>query len=271
MEELLERVVHRVTLDMNDMLMREFSREEVKAALNCIGDLKAPGPDGMPAIFYKRFWDIVGDRVTEEVLGVLNGGDMSAEWNDTCVALIPKVLENRLKLILEEIIAPNQSAGSLPYSFDSLHYEAASCLEGIQWSRFWGMSKIRVETDSQTLVQAINSDAHDLFVSGHLFRQIKFHARSLEVCGWVGWVGGWVGGGGGRPEEVVVVDEEEEEVVVVEVEEVVVVVVVVVEEEEEEVVEEEEVEEEEEEEEVVAGGGGEVVVTGGGWRRWSPE
>jgi hypothetical protein len=132
MEELLERVVHRVTLDMNDMLMREFSREEVKAALNCIGDLKAPRPDGMPAIFYKRFWDIVGDRVTEEVLGVLNGGDISAEWNDTYVALIPKVknpermkdlrpinlcnviyklvskvLENRLKLILEEIIAPN--------------------------------------------------------------------------------------------------------------------------------------------------------------------
>jgi hypothetical protein len=91
MEELLERVVHRVTLDMNDMLMREFSREEVKAALNCIGDLKAPRPDGMPAIFYKRFWDIVGDRVTEEVLGVLNGGDISAEWNDTYVALIPKV------------------------------------------------------------------------------------------------------------------------------------------------------------------------------------
>jgi hypothetical protein len=74
-------------------------------------------------------------------------------------------------------------AGSLPYSFDALHSEAASCFVVIQWSSFWGMSKIRVETDSQTLVQAINSDAHDLFVNGHLFREIKFHARSPEVCG----------------------------------------------------------------------------------------
>jgi ribonuclease HI len=79
-------------------------------------------------------------------------------------------------------------AGSLPYSFDSLHYESASCREGIQWSSFWGMSKIRVETDSQTLVQAINSDAHDLFVNGHLFREIKFHGRlyfasfSVKIC-----------------------------------------------------------------------------------------
>jgi hypothetical protein len=51
MEELLELVIHRVTPYMNDMLMHEFSREEMKAAINCIGDLKAPRPDGMLAIF----------------------------------------------------------------------------------------------------------------------------------------------------------------------------------------------------------------------------
>jgi hypothetical protein len=58
--------------------------------LESIGDLKAPGPDGMHAIFYKRFWDVVGEKVTEEVLAVLNGGPMPANWNDTCVVLIPK-------------------------------------------------------------------------------------------------------------------------------------------------------------------------------------
>jgi hypothetical protein len=40
---------------MNNLLTREFTGEEVKSALESIGDLKAPGPDGMPAIFYKRF------------------------------------------------------------------------------------------------------------------------------------------------------------------------------------------------------------------------
>lgn len=44
-----------MTSDMNDNLMKEFTIEEVKEALNSIGDLKAPGPYGMPSIFYKSF------------------------------------------------------------------------------------------------------------------------------------------------------------------------------------------------------------------------
>jgi hypothetical protein len=64
----------------------------VKATINSIGYLKAPGPGGMPAVFHKRFWDIVGDRVTEEILQVLNGGPLQAEWNETCAALIPKLV-----------------------------------------------------------------------------------------------------------------------------------------------------------------------------------
>jgi hypothetical protein len=40
---------------MNDVLLAPFSAEEVKKALFDIGDLKAPGPDGLHAIFYKRF------------------------------------------------------------------------------------------------------------------------------------------------------------------------------------------------------------------------
>lgn len=55
---------------MNDALEKEFFREEVYDALQSIGDLKAPGPDGMPSVFYKKCWDIVGDKVVEDVLCV---------------------------------------------------------------------------------------------------------------------------------------------------------------------------------------------------------
>ncbi|XP_073363561.1 uncharacterized protein [Aegilops tauschii subsp. strangulata] len=55
------------------------------------GDLKAPGPDGMPSVFYKKCWDVVGDNIVAEVLNVLNGGPMPEGWNGTCVVLIPKV------------------------------------------------------------------------------------------------------------------------------------------------------------------------------------
>jgi hypothetical protein len=120
---------------MNECLLKEFTSDEMKKALDGIGDLKAPGPDGMPSIFYKRHWDVVGSQVIDEVLKVLNGGDIPENWNETWVTLIPKVknpesmkdlrpislcnvlykliskvLANRLKIILPEIIAPNQSA-----------------------------------------------------------------------------------------------------------------------------------------------------------------
>jgi hypothetical protein len=135
MNELLEQIERRVTKQMNEMLCKEFTLKEVIEVLESISDRKAPGLDGMHSVFYKKFWDIVGEKVTEEVMSVLNGGPMPKDWNETCIVLIPKVQEpenmkdlrpislcdvvyklvskilaNRLKLILEEIISPNQSA-----------------------------------------------------------------------------------------------------------------------------------------------------------------
>ena len=71
--------------------VRNSLHSEVKDALDSIGDLKAPGIDGMPSIFYKRSWEVVGEKVTSEVLSVLNGGPMPKGWNETCVVLIPKI------------------------------------------------------------------------------------------------------------------------------------------------------------------------------------
>uniref|UniRef100_A0A453KYM4 Reverse transcriptase domain-containing protein n=2 Tax=Aegilops tauschii subsp. strangulata TaxID=200361 RepID=A0A453KYM4_AEGTS len=132
---ILQSIQPRVTDQMNELLCAKYTEEEVRAALNNIGDLKAPGPNGMPAIFFKRFWNTVGEQVTKEVLKVLRGGEMPEEWNNTIIVLIPKmpkparlndlrpislcnvvykliakVLTNRLKNILPEIISPNQSA-----------------------------------------------------------------------------------------------------------------------------------------------------------------
>jgi len=131
----LKCVQERVTSEMNEALLAPFSGEEVRTALETIGDLKAPGADGMPAIFYKRFWHLIGEKVKKEVLDVLNGGEMPQGWNDTVIVLIPKVkhpdrlkdlrpislcnvlykliskvLANRLKRILPDIISPSQSA-----------------------------------------------------------------------------------------------------------------------------------------------------------------
>jgi len=134
-QQILDIVERKVTSTMNEMLLAPFTEVDIKEALDSIGDLKAPGPDGMPAIFYKNFWSTVGRKVVEEVMQVLNGGDMPASWNETTVVLIPKVpkpesvknlrpislcnvmyklvskvLANRLKQVLPDVISPSQSA-----------------------------------------------------------------------------------------------------------------------------------------------------------------
>jgi hypothetical protein len=55
---------------MNDDLMEEYTEVEIKAALDSMGDLKAPGADGMPTLFCKKFWGTVGKDVVKEVTEV---------------------------------------------------------------------------------------------------------------------------------------------------------------------------------------------------------
>jgi hypothetical protein len=88
---LLEKVQPRMTTEMNAMLVAPFTPEDVKKAAFSIGDFKAPGPDGIHAVFYKKFWDICGDEITTEVLQALNSGIIAEGWNDTTVVLIPKI------------------------------------------------------------------------------------------------------------------------------------------------------------------------------------
>jgi hypothetical protein len=53
--EMLEKVPVRVTDNMNERLLSPFTAEEVKIVAFSIGDFKAPGPDGLHAVFYKKF------------------------------------------------------------------------------------------------------------------------------------------------------------------------------------------------------------------------
>ncbi|XP_066395797.1 uncharacterized protein [Miscanthus floridulus] len=90
MEEFLQHVKQSVSNDMNNQLLCEFTEEEVRQGLDAIGDLKAPGADGMSSLFYKKHWSIVGADMVREVLTFLNEGCMPAKWNETVVMLIPK-------------------------------------------------------------------------------------------------------------------------------------------------------------------------------------
>jgi hypothetical protein len=134
-ESVLDSVKVKVTPDMNRSLLAPFTAEEVKKALFDIGDLKALGPDGLRAIFFKRFWSMLGDDLTKEVLVAVNTATIPEAWNDTTIVMIPKVdnpdkvvqfrpislcnvvhkviskmLSRRMKSILPKVISDHQSA-----------------------------------------------------------------------------------------------------------------------------------------------------------------
>nr|XP_023874458.1 uncharacterized protein LOC111987000 [Quercus suber] len=98
MEECLDAVKQKVTPAMQDVSSSEFSVEEIKAALFQMGPTKAPGPDGMNALFYQKYWHVIGDDVVAAILDFLNSSNMIPEINYTHIVLIPK------------LIAPIQSA-----------------------------------------------------------------------------------------------------------------------------------------------------------------
>ena len=55
MEECLATVPQMVTEEMKEALSGEFIAEEVKVALFQMGPIKAPGPNGMNALFFQKF------------------------------------------------------------------------------------------------------------------------------------------------------------------------------------------------------------------------
>lgn len=55
-----------------------------------ISPLKAQGPDGIHAIFYKRCWPIVGKYIFHMVQAFLHYGYLLKDLNRTYISLIPK-------------------------------------------------------------------------------------------------------------------------------------------------------------------------------------
>ena len=68
-----------------------YVKKEVMIALQGMYPGKSPGPDGLPALFYNKFLDVVGEEVSSIVVRFLKFGVMSNHFNDTNVFSIPKV------------------------------------------------------------------------------------------------------------------------------------------------------------------------------------
>ncbi|XP_074301412.1 uncharacterized protein LOC141632799 [Silene latifolia] len=90
-EHLFGNIKSLLSNDQQDYFSSSFTRKEVRTAVFQLGATKSPGPDGIPALFYQKFWFHIKTEVENAVLFMLNTGNISAEFNRTAIALIPKV------------------------------------------------------------------------------------------------------------------------------------------------------------------------------------
>jgi hypothetical protein len=158
----LDELECRVSTEMNEMLMRSFTTEEVTTALKQMSPHKAPGPDGFSAGFYQDNWEVVGEEVCNSALAILNSGVVASELNFTYIALIPKttnpvrvtefrpislcnvfykliskVIANRLKGVLHNLISMYQSAFILGRLITDNILAAYETLHSMH-TRMWG-------------------------------------------------------------------------------------------------------------------------------------
>ena len=116
-------------------LEASINEKDIKHCLFQIGGLKAPGPDGFPATFFHKYWDICKEDVINLVTKCFTKGCIPDHINQTYISLIPKVpnvtsmsqlrpislcntvykviskmIVQRLRNLLPKVVSPNQVA-----------------------------------------------------------------------------------------------------------------------------------------------------------------
>ncbi|GJV35623.1 RNA-directed DNA polymerase, eukaryota [Tanacetum coccineum] len=128
-------MLHHLSNDQCEFLERNFSREEIKRAVwDCSRD-RASGPDGFTFKIFTSFWDLLEPNVTRFVKYFFITGTFPKGCNSSFIMLIPKVsnatlvidfrpisligcqykiigkiLANRLSMVIDSCISPEQSA-----------------------------------------------------------------------------------------------------------------------------------------------------------------
>ena len=226
----LDKVTAKLSRPMQNMLTEPYVAAEIHQALKQMHPTKAPGPDGMCALFYQKFWSIVGHDVEKKLLDILNNGGDIESLNHTYIALIPKkkicespvdyrpislcnvlfkivskVLANRLKRILPDVIDESQS-GFVPgrlitdnvlVAYECFHYlrkkkvgkegylglklDMSKAYDRVEWSFLEGMmEKLGFpERFVQLIMAGVKSASFSILINGQPTRTF-YPSRGLR-------------------------------------------------------------------------------------------
>jgi hypothetical protein len=131
----LDVIKNRVPRMMQDELSADFTPGEIVDAMKSMKSTSSPGPNGLPALFYQTYWQLIGTDVIQLALHILNHEGDPSVINKTYITLIAKInnpttpsdyrpislcnvilkiitntISNRIKKVLPTIISDHQSA-----------------------------------------------------------------------------------------------------------------------------------------------------------------
>ncbi|KAL5571536.1 hypothetical protein UlMin_021133 [Ulmus minor] len=133
--DLNQWVNNSISEEQNVRLVAIPDHEEIRRVVFNMGNFKAPGPDGMTSLFYKSYWQTVGGDVIALVQDFFRSNRFLPELNYSNIVLIPKtdkptsmnhyrpisvcnlvykviakLLADRIKPLLQDLICPTQGA-----------------------------------------------------------------------------------------------------------------------------------------------------------------
>lgn len=81
-----------ISADVNEVLIKQPSPQEIGDAVFSIHADKAPGLDGFSASFFQSNWEAIGGEIVAEVQACFESHTLPPKINDTHIRLIRKIL-----------------------------------------------------------------------------------------------------------------------------------------------------------------------------------
>jgi hypothetical protein len=85
--------INQVTISENELLTTPFNEKEIRDAIFAMEHNKAPGPDGFPAKFYQKFWEVIKEDLLKMFHDLHAGTLPLFSLNFGVITLIPKTQE----------------------------------------------------------------------------------------------------------------------------------------------------------------------------------
>lgn len=88
--DICDVVKNKISTKTVEVCSKEILYEEFKEAIMQMQPLKAHDLNGIPTLFFQKYWHIFGNEVVMLVLNILNNGKSSETMNKIFIFIIPK-------------------------------------------------------------------------------------------------------------------------------------------------------------------------------------